>query len=145
MAEQENDFYQRLRSKIKDWLKSEEGAANKWSEYLMFAPDLFHLMVKLSIDKRVPIKEKAKLAVAIAYFVSPIEILPEALVGPMGFLDDIALAAYVLNSVIKNSDPELLRHYWAGDGDVLDVIKKILDVADKMIGSGLWQKITGMF
>jgi uncharacterized membrane protein YkvA (DUF1232 family) len=145
MVEQENDFYQRLRSRIKDWLKTEEGAKNKWSEYLMFAPDLFHLLVKLSIDKRVPIKEKAKLAVAIAYFVSPIDILPEALIGPMGFLDDIALAAYVLNSVIKNTDPELVRQYWAGEGDVLDVIQKILNAADKMIGSGLWNKITGMF
>lgn len=141
MVDQKKDFYQDLRVKIREWLKTKEGMDSKWSEYLMFAPDLFHVLCKLSIDKDVPIKEKAELAGAIAYFVSPIDLLPEALLGPLGLVDDISLSAYVLNSIMNKTDPEIVRKHWAGEDDVLGVVKKILNVADEMVGKGLWKKI----
>ncbi len=145
MANQESDFYQNLRSKMSVWLKTKDGSTSRWAEYLMLAPDLFHLLCKLSIDKDVPVKERAKLAGAIAYFVSPIDLVPEAIVGPVGYVDDIALAAYVLNSIINNSGPDVVKKHWAGDRDVLEVIQEILKVADQMIGSGLWKKLKRMF
>ena len=138
---QEGDFYQRLRSKMKDWLSTREGSSHKWAEYLMFAPDLLHLMCKLTIDEDVPVKERAKLAAAIAYFISPIDLVPEALVGVIGYTDDIVLAAYVLNSIINNTKLEIVERHWAGDEDVLHVIQKILKVADEMIGSGLFKRL----
>jgi uncharacterized membrane protein YkvA (DUF1232 family) len=144
MVEQKLDYYQQLRRKFKIWLQSDDGKSNKWSEYLMFAPDLFHLLCKLTLDSAVPVKEKAKLAAAIAYFVSPIDLLPEAIVGPVGYVDDIALAAYVLNNIVKKTDLEVVRKHWAGDEDVLEVIKNILEVADEMVGSGLWKKLINM-
>ena len=141
MVDQKMDFYQDLGVKMREWLKTKEGIDSKWGEYLMFAPDLFHLLCKLSIDKDVPVKEKAKLAGVIAYFVSPIDLLPEALIGPLGFADDISLAAYVLNSIMSKTDPEIVRKHWAGEVDILDVVKKILKVADEMVGQGLWKKL----
>ena len=123
------------------WLNSQKSKSNRWAEYLMFAPDLFYLMWKLSLDDRIPGKEKAKLLAAIAYFISPVDFFPEALLGPAGYVDDIAVAAYVLNSFINNTDPEIVRSYWMGDTDVLLVIQKILGAADRMIGQGLWRKI----
>ena len=144
MANQNPDFYHELRGKFKAWIQSDEGKDHKWSEYLLAAPDLFHLLCKLSIDKDVPIKEKAKLAGAIAYFVSPIDLIPEALVGPIGYVDDISLAAYVLNQIVNNTDPEVIKRHWAGEGDVLELIQRILEKADEMIGSGLWNKLKNM-
>jgi len=143
MANQESDFYQKLREKFRDWLKSDEGKSNKWAEYLLFAPDLFHLLCKLSIDPDVSVGDKAKLAGAIAYFVVPIDLVPEAIVGPIGYVDDIVLAAYVLNSIVNNSSPEVVQKHWAGDADVLEVIQTILKVADEMIGSGLYKRLVG--
>ena len=145
MEHQEKDFYQHLRSKIKIWIKTEEGKKYKWAEYIMFAPDLFHLLCKLSLDKDVPVKEKAKLVAAIAYFVSPIDLVPEMITGPVGYIDDIAIAAYVLNSIINNASPELVKKHWAGERDIMAVIQAILRVADKMVGKGLWKKLRGRF
>ncbi len=145
MANQDGDFYQNLRNKFRDWLQSDAGKKHKYAEYLMFAPDLFHLMCKLSIDPDVPVKHKAKLAGAIAYFVSPIDLVPEGLVGPIGYVDDLAIAAYVLNGIVNNTDPEVMKKHWAGEGDVLENIKNILKVADDMVGSGLWAKLKKMF
>lgn len=142
---QQSDFYRNLRDKIRKWAQSKEGSTNKWVEYLLCAPDLLHVLCKLSIDRDVPVKEKAKLAGAIAYFISPIDLIPEAIVGPVGYVDDIALAAYVLNSIITNTNPEVVKKHWAGERDVLEVIKEILKVADEMVGSGLWKKLKKMF
>lgn len=144
MTQNNEDFYRQLRARIRKWARSEDSKANKWSEYLLFAPDLFHLLCKLALDKDVPAKEKAKLASAIAYFISPVDLMPEALLGPAGYLDDIALAAFVLNGIINNTSKELVQKHWAGEGDVLSVIQHILGVADEMLGSGLWNKIRGI-
>ena len=134
------DFYQTLRNRIKDW-ETKEGANHKWAEYILVAPDFFHLLCKLAIDKEVPTKEKAMLAGALAYFISPIDIIPEGFIGPAGYIDDIALAAYVLNAIITNSGEEIVLKHWAGEQDLLNLIKKILKQADEMLGSGLWRKI----
>lgn len=141
---QKDDFYQALRRKIRNYLETEEGKKFKFAEYLLLAPDLFHLLCKLTIDKDVAIADKAKLAAAVAYFVSPIDIVPDILV-PVGYLDDIALAAYVLNGILNNTSTEVVERHWSGEKNLLEAIKSILAVADTMIGSGAWGKIKGMF
>ncbi|HZK44122.1 MAG TPA: DUF1232 domain-containing protein [Syntrophomonadaceae bacterium] len=111
----------------------------------MFAPDLFHLLCKLTIDTDVPVEHKAKLGGAIVYFISPIDLLPEAFLGPIGYVDDIVVAAWVLNNMLNHLDPEIIRKHWAGEDDVLKVIQQIIGVADQMIGSGMWEKIKQRF
>jgi uncharacterized membrane protein YkvA (DUF1232 family) len=140
----QQDFYQNLRTTIRGWLKNEEGKSNKWAEYLMCAPDLFHLICKLAIDPEILVADKAKLAGVIVYFISPVDLIPEALIGPFGYVDDIALTAYVLNGIITHTDPSIIQKHWAGEGDVLDLIQKILAVADEMVG-GLWVKLKRQF
>lgn len=137
------DFYQRLRARMKDWLAGKIGRHHKYAEYIMFAPDFFHLLVKLAGDKRVSASEKGKLVGAIVYFVSPIDLISEALLGPVGYVDDLVLAAYVLNSLLQKSGKELIREHWAGDGDVIALIEKILSKADELVGSGVFRRIRG--
>ena len=141
MSDKNSDYYQRLRGQIRDWLQSDEGQSQQWAEYLLFAPDLFHLLWKLSTDPDVPAADKAKLAGVIAYFISPIDLIPEAIVGPIGYVDDIALAAYVLNGMLNHTDPEVLRKYWAGETDILEVIKRILAAADRMMSAKVLGKL----
>lgn len=134
------DFYRQMRDRILIWLKG-KGVNYKFADYLLAAPDLFHLLCKLAIDKEVPVSEKAKLAAAIVYFISPYDLLPECYAGPIGYVDDVAIAAFVLNRLINKTDPEIVRRLWAGDKDILDLIQQILQIADEMVGSGLWEKI----
>ena len=137
-----NDFYQRLRKRVNTWAAGEGGKSTVLT-YVLMAPDFFHLLAKLLFDPRVPGREKAKIGAAVAYFVSPLDVIPEGLVGPAGYVDDVALAAYVLHSVINSIDPEVLREHWAGDGDVLRHVQDILRAADGLIGSGMWKRIKG--
>ena len=138
------DYYKELRSKIRKYLQSDDGKNNKFAEYLLVAPDLLHLLCKLVIDKDVPVAGKAKLGAAIAYFISPLDLIPEAMTGPAGYIDDIALSAYVINSIIKQTEPEVIMRHWAGEGDVFKVVQHILDLADEMVGIGLFKKLKAL-
>jgi len=138
-----NDFYQKLRERVNTWA-AREGKDSTILKYVLMAPDFFHLLCKLLLDPRVPGREKAKIGAAVAYFISPIDVIPEGLVGPVGYVDDVALAAYVLNSVVKSVDPAVLNEHWAGDGDVLKTVQEILRVADGLVGSGMWKRIKGI-
>ena len=135
------DFYQKMRSDIREWVKTKTGEESQWSEYVLLAPDLFHMLAKLALDKDVPSGEKAKIAGALAYFISPIDLFPEALLGPLGYLDDVALAAYVINSVLKNCDQEIVSRHWAGEQNILELVQQIVDVASDMLGNKIWDKL----
>jgi len=143
MEQRHNDFYCKLRKKINKYLFNHK--QHKYGDILLLAPDLFHLLVKLSLDNRVPAAKKAKFLGVIAYFISPVDLFPELIVGPIGYFDDIALAAWVLNDYINATDPVIVRELWAGDQDILSSIKNILSVSDQLIGKGLWKKLRRKF
>ena len=141
LPDNKQDFYLKLRAIINDWLNSKAGEESKYSEYLMFAPDIFYLLVKLSLDEEVRPIQKAKLLGTVAYFISPIDLLPEGLIGPAGYFDDLVLAAYTLNDIVNKTNPEIVKKLWPGDEDILIVIKKIIKAADNLLGSGILRKI----
>ena len=145
MNDRQSDFYQKIRKDVKHWLNDNLDKENKWADYILAAPDFFHLLCKLTADSEIPSNKKLKLLAAIAYFISPIDLLPEAFLGPVGYLDDIAVAAYILNDLINEVDSQIVRKHWAGEKDVLDLIKTILVNADEMIGSKMWQRIKKRF
>jgi uncharacterized membrane protein YkvA (DUF1232 family) len=138
------DFYQKMRESIRAWL-GEKGGGFKFAEYLLAASDLFHLLCRLAIDKDVPSAEKIKLVGAIVYFVSPFDFIPEAVSGTVGNMDDVVVAAVVINSLLNKGDAEVVKRHWAGDKDVLPLIQEILKVATELVGSGLWSRIKDSF
>jgi uncharacterized membrane protein YkvA (DUF1232 family) len=138
MLTEHHDFYIKLRARIRTYLEKHR---SQYSDILFFAPDLFHLLVKLSMDRRIAIDKKLKFMAVIVYFITPMDFLPEFVLGAIGYLDDIALSAYILNKFINETDATIVREHWAGNQDILIVIKNILFTADHLIGSGLWRKI----
>lgn len=148
LTSQQQDRYQRLRLRVQRALRqsrSKNRLLNQYggraAEFITLVPDVFHLMCKLTLDKRVPIKEKAKLGFAIAYFVSPIDLIPATLTGPIGFVDDLALAAYVLNSLLNQVDVDIVREHWAGKDDILTILQDISQWADKFFSTNVFDKL----
>lgn len=135
----QKDFYQKIRKDIKKWLS--KNSSHKWADYILLAPDLFYLLTKLVMDEKVPVKKKALLGAAIAYFISPIDLLPEGILGPFGFLDDIALTAFVLNDIINEIDPKIVMKYWLGEKDLLYTIKNIIINSQQMLGGDIVKKL----
>lgn len=145
MNEEHKDFYKKLRGEITDWIENKSGKEHKWADYILVAPDLFHLMIKLSLDKEVPIDKKVRLAAAIAYFILPLDFLPEILLGPVGYLDDIFISAYILNELFNTVDPKIITKHWAGDKDLLNSVRTILLNANEYLSKGVLKKLKDKF
>ena len=125
-------FYDRMRKNIHEF-NSSKGTVGKTAEFLMLVPDMFMLLWRLATDSRVAGKDKILLGTGIAYFILPFDLVPEAIVGPLGYLDDLVFAVYVLNKMLTSTDPEILREHWSGDGDVLETIQRVLTTADTLV------------
>ena len=141
MLEVHGSYIDSLRDKINNWLASDIGKSSKWAKYIRYTPDLFHLLIKLSVDPSVCNDCKAKLASTISYFVSPFDFIPEEYWGALGYVDDIALAAYVLDRIMQDTDIKTIENHWQGDTDLRPLISEILAAAEEMVGEKWWKKL----
>ncbi|HEV2720500.1 MAG TPA: DUF1232 domain-containing protein [Thermoanaerobaculia bacterium] len=138
-------FYDRVRTAIHEYVERKGGGAlGKTAEFLLLVPDVFILLWRLFTDGRVGGKDKVLLGSAIAYYIFPFDIIPEAIVGPIGYLDDLVFGVYVLNKVLKDTDPSILRQHWSGSSDVLDSIQRVLNAADSLVGKEFLGRIKKM-
>jgi uncharacterized membrane protein YkvA (DUF1232 family) len=143
-SSKEMKFYSKLRRTVKIWAGGEQSTTNQYADVILAGPDLFMLLVRLSRDQRVSQWDRASLAGAAAYFINPLDFIPEIILGPPGLVDDIALSAFVLHEVLENTDPVVVREHWDGDADILDLIRRILAVADTMVGGAIWRRLVAM-
>ena len=137
-------FYDRIRSTIQRYVDGKGPVLGKTAEFLLLVPDVFILLWRLTIDPRVNGKDKVLLGSAVAYYVMPFDLIPEALVGPVGYLDDLVLGVFVLNKILGSVDASIVREHWSGSEDVLDSIQRVLNAADSLIGKDLVGKIKKM-
>ena len=137
----ETKFYSRLRRTVRIWAGGDKSRANQYADLILAAPDLFMLLARLSRDEQVSRRDRAKLGGAVAYFVNPLDFVPEIILGPAGLVDDIALSALVLHQVLENTDPAVVREHWEGDTDILELVRQTLAVADSMVGGPTWRRI----
>jgi uncharacterized membrane protein YkvA (DUF1232 family) len=84
-------------------------------------PNLVVLFRGLLRDPDVPRSSKLWIGFAVAWLVSPIDLIPEfiPLLGP---LDDAVVAALVLRHVVKRTDRAVLDRHWRGNPAVLDAL-----------------------
>lgn len=143
--QKQQDFYEKLRSKITSYLDTRAGSASKFASYLLFAPDLFHLLTKSMMDNRIDGKSKALIGSGILYFIAPIDVMPEGLIGPGGFMDDIIVATFVVNMLLNKFSPEILEEHWVGDQKLLDALKKISKSSDGLLGKLPARSLLGRF
>ena len=86
-------------------------------------PNLVLLFKGLLQDPRVSRRNKAWLWFAVAWLVSPIDLIPE-FIPFLGPLDDAVVAALVLRHVLRTTDRSVLTVHWRGDAATLDVITR---------------------
>src|SRR5512141_1813044 len=91
-------YYDRLRQRMLAVADRRSSKLGKPAvEALLLAPDVFILLVRLTLDRDVPPRARALIGGALAYVVLPLDLFPEGVVGSVGFLDDIVVAAAVLS------------------------------------------------
>jgi len=139
-------FYDRLREGILHAIEKREGKRGaKLTEgtvrALLLVPDVFILLARLALDKEVPGSTRALIGGALAYFILPIDLLPEALLGGAGFLDDLVLGTAVLSQAFGGDLEPYARKHWSGSEDLRVVIRDISETAQSLLGQNLYDKL----
>lgn len=99
------------------------------------APAFYRLLTRLLDDPRLPRTLRPLLLAAIAYFILPVDIIPEELEGPYGYVDDIWLCAFVVDRVVKEvGTDEMLISHWDGEGAIITLLDEILAGEEELIG-----------
>jgi uncharacterized membrane protein YkvA (DUF1232 family) len=87
-------------------------------------PNLIGLFRALLRDPRVPTGSKVMVGFAIAWFVSPIDLVPE-FIPVFGPLDDVVVAALVLRHVLRKAGPDVIAEHWSGDQATLGILLRV--------------------
>ena len=90
-------------------------------ELARLVPDLAALFKGLVRDPRVPRRTKAGLWIALAWVLSPIDLIPE-FIPVAGPLDDAIVAALAVRAVVRAAGRPVLEEHWRGRPETLDRI-----------------------
>lgn len=138
-------FYDRLRARIVRTVERKGGRlGTRTVEALLLVPDIFMLLVRLALDPEVPGSARALIGGAIAYFVLPIDLLPEGLIGGAGYLDDLVLAVTVLAHTFGDELEPYARKHWAGPQDVRQVISDVTGAAQGLLGANVYDRVRAL-
>ncbi|MEZ4216145.1 MAG: DUF1232 domain-containing protein [Myxococcota bacterium] len=118
----ERRFYDRVRSYVAE---PEPGRTSTFWDLVLLLPDLAVLLFRLARDARVPFFSKAIAGLAVGYVLSPFELMPELVLGPIGLVDDLVVVGMALSRMLNHVHPDVVRAHWAGKGDALDAIQRV--------------------
>jgi uncharacterized membrane protein YkvA (DUF1232 family) len=135
-------FYDRLRAKI---LEAVERRAGRLPEdavkALLLVPDLFVLLVRLTLDRRVPARTRALIGGSLAYFLLPYDLLPVTLLGPIGYLDELVLAVAVLAQVWSGDLEPYARRHWSGPEDVRIAVGDVVRACHALLAPETYERL----
>jgi len=136
----ERRFYDRLRRQLR---QPAAGARSDVRDLVLLLPDLTMLLFRLLRDDRVAIGDKALALVGIGYVLSPVDLLPGFLFGPIGLVDDLLVVSATLSRLVNHVHPDVVRSHWSGQGDILDALQRVSDWSEDQITGRLRRVLTG--
>jgi len=138
-------FYDRVRERILKSIEGRGGRGGKLTEStlkaLLLVPDVFILLVRLTLDKEIPASTRAMIGGALAYFILPIDLLPEAFLAGAGYMDDLVVAAAVLSQAFGGELEPYARKHWSGPEDIRVVLSDITESAQALLGQNIYDRV----
>jgi uncharacterized membrane protein YkvA (DUF1232 family) len=131
----ERRLYDRVRAGLVDKGKSDGSGL---ADLLLLIPDFVVLLARLLRDPRVARGDKAVAMAGIAYVLSPIDLVPVFLFGPLGTIDDLLFVTAAVSRVVNHVHPDVVRHHWPGQDDVLDAIHRVSEWSERQLGQRVW-------
>lgn len=136
----------RLRNKILNWVKGQGSAlAKEITDLVLVVPDLVLLLIRLMKDQRVPAELKLKITLAVAYVISPIDLIPEVLGNVLGFVDDTLAMAILISGLVEEIPNEIICENWTGRPDILELIIKGKNLLSKILPANITGKLNSIF
>ena len=137
----ERRLYDRLRSQV---VAVEPGASSGLRDVLLLLPDLTVLLARLLRDRRVPRGPKLVALMGLGYVISPIDVLPSFVFGPIGLVDDVVVVSATLSRLLNHVHPDIVRSHWSGKGDALDAIQRATGWSESLFTDRLRGFVRGL-
>lgn len=90
----------------------------RMQDLVRLLPDVLRLLKRLAADSELPRRIRIALVALIAFVVSPIDLIPDA-IPVIGFADDVVIVGLVLRWVSRVAGPDALARHWPGSPDGL--------------------------
>ena len=137
-------FYDRFATKIDKWDENVESFRDKYSllkavpikttiKIVKAGPIVLHLLISLLNHDDVSKSTKRKVAGAIGYFIFPLDVIPEGIVGPIGYTDDIIIAIILIDTLLNGDNEEekaAITEVWKGTEEELSALRAIVKGID---------------
>jgi uncharacterized membrane protein YkvA (DUF1232 family) len=140
MNEEEKSFYEKIRDRVKKMVEDIHPNLSAYSKYILLFPDIFMLLIRLLQDKRIEARYKVIITATVGYLLSPVDIIPDFF-GGLGFVDDIALSAFVLNKLLREIPQDIILENWYGEDSLIETIKNLTDWVNKVLPKSTIEKI----
>lgn len=103
-------------------------------DVIVLAPVYGMLMFHLMKDPRLSREQRLWVDAAIAYLVSPDDVIPEDEVGPYGYLDDIFCCAYVAQRIGEELGWDVVEEGWTGERSAAEVSRDVIVREQELLG-----------
>lgn len=133
--------YDRLRQRLVAALDRRGRLGRALADPLLLAPDLLVLLARLCIDREVSPASRRLIVGALAYFLTPVDLLPEAFVGVGGFLDDVVLVSLVLSHSLNEELEPLAVKHWSGNQELRVVLADVSGAGAALLGFDLYGRL----
>lgn len=101
-------------------------------EAVLIAPRLGVLLFRLLNDPRIPLRRKLVAGLAAAYFVSPLDLIPD-FVPFVGSIDDLIFVGFAIHHLLEGVPEVVQRDYWEGSEDTLDIVRSLAAWGAEMV------------
>ncbi len=112
---------------------------------LLLLPDLTVLLSRMVRDPRVPVRSKVIALLGVGYVLSPIDLLPAPLFGPIGLVDDLLVVSAALSKLVNEVHPDVVRSHWPGRGDALHAIQRASEWSANFLKTGVAATLRKLF
>lgn len=109
---------------------------------ILLIPNVVKLLVRIVRDPRVSVRRKSFAVAALIYVVSPIDLIPDFVVG-LGQLDDLVVVAIALNHLVAGAGCDVVEEHWDGSADSLDLVLAATEWGREIIPGPLRRLLPG--
>lgn len=134
-------YYVKLRERVNKFAAEK---APRWVKpllpWVLAVPDFFVLMVRLARDERVPAVTKAMAVAVIAYIITPIDLIPDA-IPILGEVDDVGVVLFALEQIARRVPVGVVQELWPGEGQVFDLVREGTQLFSKVLPARMVESI----
>jgi uncharacterized membrane protein YkvA (DUF1232 family) len=128
-----------------EWIRERVGKAGavvggqlgaRVTAWAMAGPDLALLAGRVLGDGRVPFRMRGEIVAGALYVLSPVDIVPESLFGPIGLIDDATVLSRMLDTLLNRVPAQVVEEHWPGERAELDRLRDLAKTGRKLFSLG---------